>query len=514
MTDKRKYFLEMAEQFKSTINYDTKKPVDLVAAYMAENGMWKYKKIASAEKLDDIALGKSGRVCLDFGNHCVGYVSFDISYVGSPPDAPAHLKLKFGEHICEIGEDSEDYTGDLSPSWIQEEYIHIDVIPSRVTLPRRYAFRFMEIHVKGVSKKFKVNFSNVVCETVTSANMENIKPLQAASKEISDIDYVSLKTMRDCMQDVFEDGPKRDRRLWIGDLRLQALTNYYTFKNNYLVKRCMYLFAGAANDNGSIPACLYTKPYVLADDIFLFDYSLFFISCLHDYYFATKDSAVLDDLWEVAYRQIEISAERIGENNIVKDSTDWWCFIDWNDELNKQSGAQAIFIYTLKQALSLAKVCADKEQIHYIERLIVKLSEAASKYLWDEEKGFFVSGSDRQISWATQVWFILAKVFDNEKNKKLISNLIAKNPNIKMNTPYMYHHFVEACMLCGMKDTATEVIKNYWGEMVKDGADCFYEVYDPKNKMHSPYGSPVINSYCHAWSATPSYFIRKYLIKE
>ena len=27
------------------------------------------------------------------------------------------------------------------------------------------------------------------------------------------------------MQDVFEDGPKRDRRLWLGDLRLEALAN-------------------------------------------------------------------------------------------------------------------------------------------------------------------------------------------------------------------------------------------------------------------------------------------------
>ena len=27
----------------------------------------------------------------------------------------------------------------------------------------------------------------------------------------------------------------------------------------------------------------------------------------------------------------------------------------------------------------------------------------------------------------------------------------------------------------------------------------------------SPYGSVAINSYCHAWSATPTYLIRKYL---
>jgi len=64
------------------------------------------------------------------------------------------------------------------------------------------------------------------------------------------IDQVSLRTLRNCMQDFFEDGPKRDRRLWLGDLRLQALTNSVTYRNFDLVKRCLYLFAGTANEQG------------------------------------------------------------------------------------------------------------------------------------------------------------------------------------------------------------------------------------------------------------------------
>nr|WP_301847471.1 hypothetical protein [uncultured Parabacteroides sp.] len=46
--------------------------------------------------------------------------------------------------------------------------------------------------------------------------------------------------------------------------------------------------------------------------------------------------------------------------------------------------------------------------------------------------------------------------------------------------------------------------------MVKRGADTFWEVYDPDNDYLSPYGFFVINSYCHAWSCTPVYFINKY----
>jgi alpha-L-rhamnosidase len=48
--------------------------------------------------------------------------------------------------------------------------------------------------------------------------------------------------------------------------------------------------------------------------------------------------------------------------------------------------------------------------------------------------------------------------------------------------------------------------------MISDGADTFWELYNPDDKKLSPYGSNLINSYCHAWSCTPTYFIRKYLV--
>ena len=76
---------------------------------------------------------------------------------------------------------------------------------------------------------------------------------------------------------------KRDRRLWLGDLRLQALANYMTFDQHTLVKRCLYLFAAMTTQEGKISANLFIQPEYMPDDTFLFDYSLFFISTLYDY---------------------------------------------------------------------------------------------------------------------------------------------------------------------------------------------------------------------------------------
>ena len=55
---------------------------------------------------------------------------------------------------------------------------------------------------------------------------------------------------------------------------------------------------------------------------------------------------------------------------------------------------------------------------------------------------------------------------------------------------------------------AADLVLDYWGGMLDRGADTFWEVWDPNDERLSPYGSHLVNSYCHAWSCTPAWFIR------
>lgn len=76
----------------------------------------------------------------------------------------------------------------------------------------------------------------------------------------------------------------------------------------------------------------------------------------------------------------------------------------------------------MKQAKTLAKELKDRERFTVIDSLLNRLILGAVENLWDEELGFFTSGADKQVSWASQVWFVLAGVFDKEKNKELIKH--------------------------------------------------------------------------------------------
>ena len=254
------------------------------------------KQRDSVENLSSYHLSKGDKLCLDFGNHQVGYVTLKLASVGSPQDAPAFFRLKFGEIAKEMTEDSKDYDGWISRGWIQEEFIHVDVLPVELKLPRRYAFRYMEIEAIDTSLKWQLVVEDVTCVSVSSVSMDQVEPFKSDDEMVQALDKVSLRTLMNCMQSVFEDGPKRDRRLWLGDLRLQALANYDTFRNFDLVKRCLYLFAAQTRDDGMVSACLFTEPKFIVDDTFLLDYSMFFGAALLDYYKASGDRETLQDL--------------------------------------------------------------------------------------------------------------------------------------------------------------------------------------------------------------------------
>ncbi|QJD85719.1 alpha-L-rhamnosidase-related protein [Cohnella herbarum] len=504
-------FIQTADDLKPSLFYKGIRPTQIVRVQSDRTAMHDWRAVPEAEigTLENRAFGKGESVILDFGDHRVGYVSFDIKPVGSPPDAPLKLKLTFGEMPVEMAEPFSSYEGWISSSWLQEETLIVDVLPRQVKLPRRYSFRYLKLEVLDTSRKYQVSFRNITCTTVTSADLSNTLPFNHADPLLQEIDRVSVKTLEDCMQDVFEDGPKRDRRLWLGDLRLQALVNYRTFRNNDLVKRCLYLFASVPDESGRVSANLFIEPHLIADDTYLFDYSLFFTVTLYDYYLETNDEATLNELWPTARRQVELALERLDERGIVKDDDTWWSFIDWHEQLNKQAPSQAVLIYALKRAIPLAKAVGCKQSANFEQRLTV-IENATKESLWDAEQGLFVSGDQRQVSWATQIWMALAEVLPKDENKALMLRLLSANPEVGPTTPYMYHHFVEALIVVGCREEAVDRLKQYWGGMLTDGADTFWELYDPQNKNFSPYGSHLINSYCHAWSCTPTYLIRQY----
>lgn len=503
-------YLKIADKFKPELIHKEVVPKRIVILDKNEKGDTNIISQIPYERMEERHMKKGDRVCLDFGNHYVGYIHFRVQTHGSHQDAPAFLKLKFAEMPGEITDDINKYDGWISRGWIQEEILHIDILPAEIKLPRRYAFRYLQIEVLDTSLKFQVSVEDVKLDAVSAVDASKVTGINSGDELLDKIDEVSIYTLQECMQEVFEDGPKRDRRLWLGDFMLQARANYVSYKNYNLVKRCLYLFGGLTFNNDQISACLFMEPEKEPDDTYLWDYALFFVPTLVEYFEETGDIETVRDLYKIAMKQIDNCLEELDVNHIVKDKGDiFWCFADWAAGLNKQAIAQAILIYSMKYGVRLATIMEQHVRVEYLKEKIDLCTNASLKFFWDREQNMFVSGTEKQISWATQVWMILAGVIDKEEGSELMLRTRSQENLIPMVTPYMFHHYVEALIQCDLRNLALEEIKYYWGNMILDGADTFWELYNPENKKESPYGSNMVNSYCHAWSCTPTYLLRK-----
>lgn len=454
--------------------------------------------------------GAGDRFVLDFGQHCVGRLSFRMERSDRYLDAPVRLKLRFGEIPMELLRNFSEYHGSLCASWLQEEIVTVDR-GGTVALPRRYCFRYVEVTVLNTPRRVRL-FDFTVRHT-SSAKLSN----DVAARNIQDpvlaaIDRIGTKTLADCMQNVYEDGPKRDRRLWSGDLRLQALTDYSVYQNHSLVRRCLYLFAACEEEGKYLPGCLYSKPELFYDDgMGIMDYALLYTVILCEYYEHTQDLETARELFPVARRQIDLTIATLDREHIVTLPSGWAGFIDWVPGLQLVTAEEGVFLFALEKNIVLARAVGDPETAERWERELERSRKIAYRQLFDAERNAFLNSYDRfQYSVHAQVWMILGGVIGGEQARSVLRQALCAEDCLQPVTPYMHHYIVEAMIRLDMKSEALEYIRNYWGSMVQLGADTFWEVYVKDDLNVSPYGDILINSYCHAWSCTPSYFIRKY----
>lgn len=466
-------------------------------------------EIVIGERQEILKQGSS--IVIDLGNHYVGYFSFKMDWVDVYIDAPVKLEIKFCETKRELDDDFSRYKGSLCSSWLQEEMINID-FPGEQRLPRRYAARYIQINVAAAPQA--LTLSNYKFTAVTSADISRIKEYPIQDEELARIDAVSTNTLKNCMQRVFEDGPKRDRRLWIGDLRLEALTNYYTFDNMDLVRRCLYLFAAAdTTAEGFIPGYIYENPQYVSGEGVLVDYALLYVASVCDYYNNAKDKETFENLYPVIKQQMEAAHSSLDADGIIAAPEGCDVFIDWCQELQKTTAFHGVYLYVLRMLCNVLEEIGSDDEGVYIERL-EEAQKAAARILFDKEQKIFLNEKDSfQYSVHAAVWMILGGVISGDEARRSLIEVLNSETSVKPFTPYMHHYVVEAMVNLEMYGEAREYIKNYWGGMLAHGADTFYEVYVPEDLDFSPYGDRMINSMCHAWSCTPAYFIRKYHTK-
>jgi len=513
--NQRNAWLQKAEEAKPALHETIIHPQSIVRAVADKNAYqgWRYEKLDGIDKLYTTNFKELKTVTVDFGKHLTGYFSFHTRILTNCEDAPVRLKFSFAEMPAELNTPFDPWKGSLSRAWMQEETITLTRLNETVQIPRRMAFRYLKIELLGASSYYDFAIDELTFRAVSSAGELKTSLQPQCPPIVQDIHQVAIETLRECMQTVYEDGPKRDQRLWVGDLYLETLANRYSFQNFQLTKRCLYLFAGLSDEEGVVIANIFEHPTPHPQKgQRCLTYSMLFNSTLLEYLKDTDDYETANDLWCVARRQMEFALNYVNKDYLF-DPNQYapnWFFLDWRDGLDDRTPMQGAILFALSQSYELAQMLGKEKEVSEWLHIANRMKKAARRHLYDKQQKVFVSGVNRQVSVLSQAWMIIGGVTTEKEGQEAIRQVLSNEQSVMPGTPYGTHYLIEAMVRCGMHQEARKYLTDYWGGMVKKGADTFWEAYDPKNDFISPYGFFPVNSACHAWSCTPIYFIHKY----
>ena len=513
MGDRRAAWLKEAAASMPELRRTEHHPVRIVRSVADSTAFqgWRMEPSEPIEALYASSLKQRRKVIVDMGEHMTGYFSLRVNHTGMPADAPIRLRITFAEVPAELNTPFDPYPGGLSRAWLQDETVTVMRLPATVRIERRVACRYVMIEVLAQSS-FDFRVEDITLEAVTSASGEAPALAEGTDPMIRRIYDTGLKTLSECMQTVYEDGPKRDQRLWIGDLYLESLANACSFGNHALTRRCLYLLAALADEDGWLHATVYEYPQPEPQyNQHTMDYSLLYGVALLEYLMTTGDMTTARELWPVVARQIEIARTYLRDYLYdMQKQPQWWLVFDWKDDLDRHASVQGLMTFAVERGWELAQMVGRERDVRDWPDLVKRMRRASRRAFYDADAGVVVSGPQRQVSYLSQVWMILSGTLSPKEGARAMTAVLNDPTACRPGSPYAYHYVIEALIACGMRDEAREQLLEYWGGMVGRGADTFWEVYDPMDDCKSPYGFYPVNSYCHAWSCTPVYFINTY----
>lgn len=478
---------------KNNVNLDCKyiMPVRIVASEGCQKAdllLTKTPRQAVFGGIELVTVEKDGYIILDFGREIHGGLNITVYN----RDENAKLHLTFGESVSEalssIGE--KGATNDHA----MRDY-ELELAGSMHTFEtENTGFRFVRLRaVNG-----KIMISGVQAKFVYR-DLKYYGNFECNDSELNEIWKTAAYTVQLNMQEYIWDGIKRDRLVWIGDMHPEVSTALAVFGEADVIKDSLDVTMD------STPAGHWANGIA--------SYSMWWIVLQRDWFIATADKAYIEKNSEYIFALLKSILNCINE-----DGSDSFTggglpayFVDWSscETKNMATGFRGVLLIALD---------AGRELCGYLNNsaLAEKLSAAA-----ENVRKFTPDYEDNK---QTAALAALSGLIDC----KTAAEIIKKNGAEGFST-FMGYYSLLALQAAGEMTAALEIIKKFWGGMIKMGATTFWEEFDikdmensyridelpqeGKHDVHGDFGGfcygGLRKSLCHGWSSGPAAFMCK-----
>lgn len=365
------------------------------------------------------------------------------------------------------------------------------------TVERRRAFRF--IFVRGAKPEdFTVKAVHSYVDIPVKASFHS------DDETLNRIFDVAVETFRQCSGMFFIDGIKRDRWVWSGDAYQSYVVNPYIFFDKEINERTLVQLRG----NLGIRQHLNT----------IVDYSMLWVMGLKHQYEMTGDLGFIEEIYEKAEDLVQFLMRQTNELGFIYGRPQDWIFIDWAD-IDKEgtlAAEQVLLVKTYEVMAELAELTG-RDGSGYREKKEA-LYKNLIQYFWSEEKGAFIDSYEsgkQHVTRHANIFAVFFDLADEEMRQKILKNVLLNPEVAEITTPYFKFFELETLCKLGLLDEVMKRMKDYWGGMLKKDCVTFWEEFDPKQdgvEQYAMYSDPYGKSLCHAWGASPIYFLGKYFL--
>lgn len=451
--------------------------------------------------------GADAELILDFGEQTVGYVGVDIKgEAGVVVDMVGFEAMTDGEPLR---------TDNLNNS----VRVVLDDGWTSYLSATRLGLRYLIVTVRGASKPVSIRRVYLL-RAVYPVNRSG--SFTCSDSALTTLWELGRRTVELCMDDTYVDCPTYEASFWTGDMRNEALCAQVAFGEAQLTRRCFQLAADSLARSPMIENVVPSGYHRIIPN-----WSFLWVVAVWEWYRFTGDPDGVGLVWSALLQQADTVCAHVEGNNLFRFAD--WNMMDWA-ALDTPEGCypateSAWAAYSLELTAAMTELPfvngsvagsgrrTARAQIDHWRATAARIREGLNDLLWSEEArayrdSLYSDGTPSAgFSQQTQIVLLVADCVPDDRKASVMEAVIAAPAGwVRVASPWMMWFRFEALARAGRHDLILETILERWGDMLRQGATTCWETFAG---FFQGRWSPT-RSWCHGWSAAPTYFLSRY----
>ncbi|HEY3267638.1 MAG TPA: alpha-L-rhamnosidase C-terminal domain-containing protein [Armatimonadota bacterium] len=355
------------------------------------------------------------------------------------------------------------------------------------------AFRFVRVKIEVGDTPLKIGPLTYV---ETGYPLEVKSEFEASDPTLTPLYDISIRTLRRCMHETYEDCPYYEQLQYTMDTRLEALYSTVLSADDRLMRKAIDDYHSSWHPSGLLQSRFPSVyPQIIPG------FALHWVLMLNDHWTHFGDPAVPRRYRSTVDSVLDWFDRQLTPDGLVGPFY-YWPYFDW--VRGWQAGCppgspdapatvfSLLYAATLNVAAELAEPAGYPHRAPEYRQRADAVNSAVNRLCWDNERGLYRHGPETPGAGVhEQAWAVLSGAAPADRRPAIMSACLDDKSLPQMNFAMQYYLF-RALRLAGAYDRAFELYGS-WRSMVDQHLTTWAE--DP---VHG-------RSDCHAWGSVPAY---------